>query len=52
MRWIRYTTKNGTQYGISEGDRIVEVEGDPFRGYRRTDRKIALADVKIEEVSR
>ena len=48
MRWIRYTSKNGTQYGINEGDRIVEVEGDPFRGYRRTDRKIALADVKIE----
>lgn len=48
MRWIKYTARGKTGYGIAEGDQILEVKGDPFTGYEKTSNKIALADVKIE----
>ncbi len=48
MRWIRFTADGKTAYGILEGDRIVEVAGDPFAGYERTARTHALATIKIE----
>ncbi len=48
MRWIRYTAEGKTGYGILEGERILEVAGDPFGGYRKTDRDRALAGVKLE----
>ncbi len=48
MRWIKYTARGKTGYGIVEGDQIVEVKGDPFTGYEKTSSKIALATVKIE----
>ncbi len=48
MRWIRFTTAGRTVYGILEGNQITEVGGDPFKGYERTQRLHALADVKIE----
>jgi 2-keto-4-pentenoate hydratase/2-oxohepta-3-ene-1,7-dioic acid hydratase in catechol pathway len=48
MRWIKYTARGKTGYGIVEGDRIVEVKGDPFSGYEKAASKIALADVKVE----
>jgi 2-keto-4-pentenoate hydratase/2-oxohepta-3-ene-1,7-dioic acid hydratase in catechol pathway len=48
MRWIRFSTDGRTVYGLLEGERIVEVGGDPFEGYVTTDRIHALADVKIE----
>jgi 2-keto-4-pentenoate hydratase/2-oxohepta-3-ene-1,7-dioic acid hydratase in catechol pathway len=47
MRWIRFTADGKTAYGLLEGDRIVEVAGDPFAGYERTSRLHALAAVKI-----
>src|SRR5437868_7157488 len=47
MRWIRYSHQGRTSYGILEGDRIVEVSGDPFAGYER---KVVrdLKAVKVE----
>jgi 2-keto-4-pentenoate hydratase/2-oxohepta-3-ene-1,7-dioic acid hydratase in catechol pathway len=48
MRWIRFTGDAKTAYGIVEGDRIVEVAGDPFAGYERTRHLHDLAAVKIE----
>lgn len=48
MRWIRFSTPAGVAYGILEGDRIAEVDGDPFKGYERTPRRHDLAAVKIE----
>jgi 2-keto-4-pentenoate hydratase/2-oxohepta-3-ene-1,7-dioic acid hydratase in catechol pathway len=48
MRWIRYSHQGNTGYGILEGDRIVEVSGDPFAGYETGSRKLDLAAVKIE----
>ncbi len=48
MRWIRFSRHGRTGYGILEGERVVEVSGDPFGGYERTARAHALGDVKIE----
>ncbi len=42
MRWIRFTADGKTAYGILEGERIVEVAGDPFAvGYRAVNALIA-----------
>jgi 2-keto-4-pentenoate hydratase/2-oxohepta-3-ene-1,7-dioic acid hydratase in catechol pathway len=48
MRWIKFTADCKTAYGIIEGDRIIEVTGDPFAGYKRTARRHDLAAVKLE----
>jgi len=48
MRWIRFTAEGRTAYGTLEGDRVLEVEGDPFAGYRRTSRTHRLGDVRLE----
>ena len=48
MRWMRYSHQGRTAYGIVEGDRIVEVAGDPFAGYERTGSVRDLAAVKVE----
>jgi 2-keto-4-pentenoate hydratase/2-oxohepta-3-ene-1,7-dioic acid hydratase in catechol pathway len=48
MRWIRYSHQGRTSYGILEGDRIVEVSGDPFAGYERTQITRELRAVKVE----
>lgn len=48
MRWLRYTLSGRTAYGIVEGDRVVEVAGDPFAGFEKTGQVHDLGDVKIE----
>src|SRR5262245_31549329 len=48
MRWIRYSLQGRTAYGILEGERIVEVAGDPFGGFERTNRIHDLQGVRIE----
>lgn len=48
MRWIKFSAAGRTAYGTVEGERIIEVAGDPFAGYERTTRSHALADVKVE----
>jgi 2-keto-4-pentenoate hydratase/2-oxohepta-3-ene-1,7-dioic acid hydratase in catechol pathway len=48
MRWIRFSQQGRKAYGILEGDRIVEVAGDPFSAHERTARTHQVAQVKIE----
>ena len=48
MRWIRFSQRGRTAYGILEGDSISEVAGDPFQGYEKTGRGHDLGAVKIE----
>jgi 2-keto-4-pentenoate hydratase/2-oxohepta-3-ene-1,7-dioic acid hydratase in catechol pathway len=45
---VRYTADGKTAYGIVEGDRVIEVAGDPFAGYEKTSRARPLGSVKIE----
>ena len=48
MRWMRFSLAGHKAYGIVEGDRVVEVSGDPFAGYERTQKVHDLAAVKVE----
>jgi len=48
VRWIRYSLQGRISYGILEGDRILEVSGDPFAGYERTKVMHELQAVKVE----
>jgi 2-keto-4-pentenoate hydratase/2-oxohepta-3-ene-1,7-dioic acid hydratase in catechol pathway len=45
---MKFSQGGRKAYGIVEGDRVVEVSGDPFAGYERGKRTHALADVKVE----
>jgi len=48
VRWIRFSERGRQAYGIVEGDRVIEVNGDPFHGYETTNTQHALAAVQIE----
>jgi 2-keto-4-pentenoate hydratase/2-oxohepta-3-ene-1,7-dioic acid hydratase in catechol pathway len=48
MRWIRFTAAGRTAYGILEGEKIIEVAGDPFGNHEPTKRSHALGAVKVE----
>jgi 2-keto-4-pentenoate hydratase/2-oxohepta-3-ene-1,7-dioic acid hydratase in catechol pathway len=48
MRWIRYTFNGVTAYGIAENDSVIEVRGDPFKGYEQTAVRRKLSEVRIE----
>lgn len=47
MLWCRFDKDGWPTYGIVEGDSISDIEGDPFRGYERTNVKYKLSDVKL-----
>lgn len=48
MRWMKFSSGDRSAYGIVEGDRVVEVRGDPFDGFERTATKHALGDVTVD----
>lgn len=48
MRWLRYSIGGKTSYGIVEGDRVVAVTGDPFRGHERTKTVHPLSAITYE----
>ena len=48
MRWLKFTARGKTSWGIVEGDRVITVDGDPFGEHKRTGETNALKDVKIE----
>ncbi len=48
MRWAKYTAGGKTSWGLVEGDRVVEVSGDPFGEWRKGATTHKLADVKLE----
>jgi 2-keto-4-pentenoate hydratase/2-oxohepta-3-ene-1,7-dioic acid hydratase in catechol pathway len=47
MRWARYDANGRPAYGIVDGEELIEVEGDPFAGYRMTATRRRLAAVKL-----
>jgi len=48
VRWLKFTADRRTSWGLIEGDRVAEVEGDPFGEWHRTARTHVLGEVKIE----
>jgi 2-keto-4-pentenoate hydratase/2-oxohepta-3-ene-1,7-dioic acid hydratase in catechol pathway len=48
VRWLRFTAKDWSSWGIVEGDRVIAVTGDPIGEWQRTPHTHSLADVKIE----
>lgn len=44
---VRYAHNGQTSYGMLQGDRIQEIDGDIFGTHRMTDRWTTLADVKL-----
>lgn len=46
MRWLKFRFQGRDAYGILEGDTVIEVEGDPFRGHRRLPVRHPLASLK------
>src|SRR5436190_23363740 len=47
MIWCRYQLGGSVSYGIVEDDRVVEVEGDPFAGYKTTARRHRRDEIKL-----
>jgi 2-keto-4-pentenoate hydratase/2-oxohepta-3-ene-1,7-dioic acid hydratase in catechol pathway len=47
VKIVRYRTGARTEYGIQEGETIEALAGSPFRGIKRTGRRVALSDVKL-----
>ena len=47
MLWCRFDKDGWPTYGIVEDDRVFDIEGDPFRGYERTNVKYKLSEVKL-----
>src|SRR4051812_14663386 len=47
MRWLRYEADGRESYGITEGNEVVEVSGDPFGGYERAATRRRLDAVKF-----
>src|SRR5262249_29411118 len=47
MRWLRYAADGQEAYGIIEGNEVVEVKGEPFAGYERTQTRRKLDAVKF-----
>ena len=48
MRWLRYSIGGKTSYGLVEGDRVVQVQGDPFNGHARTKAVHPFSEIKFE----
>lgn len=47
MRWARYRAGDREVFGLIEGETVTDVAGDPFDGWRRTDRTRPLAEVNL-----
>jgi 2-keto-4-pentenoate hydratase/2-oxohepta-3-ene-1,7-dioic acid hydratase in catechol pathway len=47
MRFARYVYGGRETYGIVEGDRLIDIDGDLFKGWTRTERSRPLADAKL-----
>ena len=46
-RYLRFRAGDTTAYGILEGDRVRELEGDLFGKFSKTDRTHALEEVTL-----
>lgn len=47
MRIVRYQTEAGTQYGWVNNDKVGEVQGDLFSGFKRKEAKTPLSTLKL-----
>ena len=47
MRWVRYERDGGPRFGMVEGERVIEVSGDPFSAHAPTGRSLALASLRL-----
>ena len=47
VKWVRFQVGGKIAYGLVEGDRIRQVSGDPFNGWKRTRKTFALGEVKL-----
>jgi 2-keto-4-pentenoate hydratase/2-oxohepta-3-ene-1,7-dioic acid hydratase in catechol pathway len=48
MRFVKFSGRGRTSWGVAEGDDVIEVSGEPFGDWQRTSSRHKLADVKIE----
>jgi 2-keto-4-pentenoate hydratase/2-oxohepta-3-ene-1,7-dioic acid hydratase in catechol pathway len=48
MKWVRFAKDGRTRFGLVEGSQIVEVEGDPFSSFARTDRTHDFHSAQLE----
>ena len=51
VRYVRYEHAGAVSYGVLEGDRVREIDGDLFGAHHDTDRWLALGDVKLLPVT-
>jgi 2-keto-4-pentenoate hydratase/2-oxohepta-3-ene-1,7-dioic acid hydratase in catechol pathway len=47
MRWARYFVDGKETFGIIDGDKIIDVVGDPFDGFEKTQNSRLLASTKL-----
>lgn len=47
VNFVRYEQDGLVSYGVLQGDRIMEIDGDLFGQHRATDRWVDLADVRL-----
>jgi len=47
MRWMRFEINDNISYGIVEEESVQLVSGNPFGGYKKSDIKYAISDVKL-----
>jgi 2-keto-4-pentenoate hydratase/2-oxohepta-3-ene-1,7-dioic acid hydratase in catechol pathway len=46
-RFVRYEREGRISYGMLDGERIIEIEGDIFGEHRTTSRSVARGDVRL-----
>ena len=46
-KFARFQVDNTVAYGLVEGDRIRQLDGDPFGDWKKTDRTYSLREVKL-----
>ena len=47
MRFVRYQSGDGARYGLVEGNRVRDLEGNPFDGFATTGRVLDLAELSL-----
>jgi 2-keto-4-pentenoate hydratase/2-oxohepta-3-ene-1,7-dioic acid hydratase in catechol pathway len=51
VNYVRYERDGSVSYGVLQGERIREIDGDLFGTHRDTERWLALADVRLLPVT-
>src|SRR5262245_29122202 len=47
VRYCRFQAAGGVAYGVVEGDKVTQIEGDPFGPWKKTAKTYNLGDVKL-----